>query len=202
MPVLYLFFPAQRRGKPLSRVSHFHLSTTRGMIGSTSDLGRTSILKRSYPLALSTFILAAISSQHSPVLSMTNDGVTFACGAEPTILDERYMRTGRSERTLALPGTLPANASKPDSPTNAPKIYVENPQATAKVFEDLIAKIENEDIPVSAYDLFDKAHLSVQMGRLDLADRFYGLMLVMLERTNYDPKLKELGLVTVPATAP
>jgi Flp pilus assembly secretin CpaC len=34
---------------------------------------------------------------------------------EPTILDERYMRTGRSERTLALPGTLPPDAPIPDN---------------------------------------------------------------------------------------
>jgi Flp pilus assembly secretin CpaC len=34
---------------------------------------------------------------------------------EPTVLDERYMRTGRSERTLALPGTLPADAPIPDN---------------------------------------------------------------------------------------
>lgn len=34
---------------------------------------------------------------------------------EPTIIDERYMRTGRSERTLALPGTLPADAPIPDN---------------------------------------------------------------------------------------
>jgi hypothetical protein len=32
------------------------------------------------------------------------------CGVAPTVLDERYMRTGRSERTFALPGTLPADA--------------------------------------------------------------------------------------------
>lgn len=34
---------------------------------------------------------------------------------EPTILDERYMRSGRSERTLALPGTLPPDAPIPDN---------------------------------------------------------------------------------------
>jgi Flp pilus assembly secretin CpaC len=34
---------------------------------------------------------------------------------EPTVLDERYMRTGRSERTLALPGTLPPDAPVPDN---------------------------------------------------------------------------------------
>lgn len=37
----------------------------------------------------------------------------FSC--EPTILDERYMRKGRSERTLALPGTLPPDAPIPDN---------------------------------------------------------------------------------------
>lgn len=37
----------------------------------------------------------------------------FSC--EPTILDERYMRTGRSDRTLALPGTLPPDAPIPDT---------------------------------------------------------------------------------------
>lgn len=33
----------------------------------------------------------------------------------PTILEERYMKTGRSERTLALPGTLPPDAPIPDT---------------------------------------------------------------------------------------
>lgn len=35
--------------------------------------------------------------------------------APATILDERYMRTGRTERTLALPGTLPPDAPIPDN---------------------------------------------------------------------------------------
>ena len=34
---------------------------------------------------------------------------------EPTILDERYMRTGRAERTLQLPGVLPPDAPIPDN---------------------------------------------------------------------------------------
>lgn len=34
---------------------------------------------------------------------------------EPTILDERYMRSGRAEKTLQLPGVLPAEAPIPDN---------------------------------------------------------------------------------------
>jgi Flp pilus assembly secretin CpaC len=34
---------------------------------------------------------------------------------EPTILDERYMRTGRAEKTLQLPGVLPPDAPIPDN---------------------------------------------------------------------------------------
>jgi pilus assembly protein CpaC len=34
---------------------------------------------------------------------------------EPTVLDERYMTTGRAERTFKLPGTLPTGSPVPDS---------------------------------------------------------------------------------------
>lgn len=34
---------------------------------------------------------------------------------EPTVLDERYMRTGRAEKTLQLPGVLPPDAPIPDN---------------------------------------------------------------------------------------
>jgi len=34
---------------------------------------------------------------------------------EPTVLDERYIRSGRAEKTLQLPGVLPPDAPIPDN---------------------------------------------------------------------------------------
>ena len=34
---------------------------------------------------------------------------------EPTMLDERYIRSGRAEKTLQLPGVLPPDAPIPDN---------------------------------------------------------------------------------------
>jgi hypothetical protein len=51
---------------------------------------------------------------------------------KPTILDERYMRSGRAERSLKLPGILPAGAPIPDNIAPLPQHKLNPIEQTSK----------------------------------------------------------------------
>lgn len=150
--------------------------------------------------------LSVIGVAANPAPNVNQPRDTNGSPVEPTILDERYMRTGRSERTLALPGTLPPDMPIPDtkpvsaadtSPSYADRLLLTKPQtnapSTASSLERLIEDIEIDGRVVDAYSLFEHAHTAVELGRLDLAQKFYELTLDRLKTANYDPKLKALA---------
>lgn len=74
------------------------------------------------------------AASEAPVVEGPRD--THACGVEPTVLDDRYYRSGRAEKTLRLPGVLPPEAPIPDTaPKKANAIQQQKSQTVLKSVE-------------------------------------------------------------------